>query len=81
MNGNFIEKFDKSERIRGGILALVYIFTVIFGVNILELMKIPFLVENATFVWYCILFLITVVFFLDTIKESIINIKSKKKFF
>ena len=81
MNQNFIEKFDKTEKRKGFILLILYLFAITLGVSVLELTNSSFLVDNATFVWYGILFIVTIVSFFGVVKDSIINVKDKKSFF
>lgn len=81
MNQNFIEKFGKKEKRKGFILLILYLFSILFGASVLKATNNSFLIDNATFVWYGILFTVTIISFFGLVKDSILNLNDKKNFF
>lgn len=74
---DFLEPFEKTDKIKGSVLFILYVFIIVFSGSLLERTGIELLQNNMTFFGYLILFSAALIMFGKTYFRSFNNIKEK----
>lgn len=74
---DFLEPFEKPDKIKGLCLFLIYVFGIVFGGYLLPLTGVPFIRQNMTFFVYLFDFIVAAALFWKMYFSSFRDIKTK----